>query len=125
MLYLHDLKTLSRSNLTEYELPDIYDLENADFEPQGPFYLSFAQKVGGPTIKLGCGTGRLTIPIAQAGVDITGRDPNAPMLTRTREMSALARLDQRFDVVERHGDCNRGQLAAESGMLIFVCKRRA
>lgn len=63
---------MSEDNLLEYADPQVYDLENADFEPDGPFLLEFAKKLGNPVLELGCGTGRLTIPLAQAGVDITG-----------------------------------------------------
>jgi 2-polyprenyl-3-methyl-5-hydroxy-6-metoxy-1,4-benzoquinol methylase len=61
-------------NLEEYADPEIYDLENREFEPDGPFSLGFATKLKGPVLELGCGTGRVTIPLAQHGVDMTGLD---------------------------------------------------
>ena len=74
-------------NLLEYADPEIYDLENVDFEPSGPFMLDFAEKTGGPVLELGCGTGRITIPLAAHGVDITGLDVVPGMLERAREKS--------------------------------------
>ena len=61
-------------NHSEYDDPSSYDLENPDFEPEGPFYLALAQAAGGAVLELGCGTGRFTIPLARAGVLITGLD---------------------------------------------------
>lgn len=62
------------TNLEEYADPEIYDLENKDFEPDGSFYQALAQKLGGTVLEIGCGTGRITIPMARQGIDITGLD---------------------------------------------------
>lgn len=72
------------ANLDEYADPDHYDLEKPDFAPDGPFYQALAQQLGGAVLELGCGTGRLTIPLAQAGVAITGLDAVPAMLARAR-----------------------------------------
>jgi SAM-dependent methyltransferase len=72
-------------NLVEYSDPEIYDLENNDFEPDGPFILSIAQKLGGTILELGCGTGRVTIPLAQNGIDIVGLDLVLDMLERAKQ----------------------------------------
>jgi SAM-dependent methyltransferase len=74
-------------NLIEYADPEIYDLENDEFEPSGPFILEIAQKTGGPILELGCGTGRLTIPLAAHGFDITGLDIVPAMIDRAKEKS--------------------------------------
>lgn len=74
-------------NLIEYADPDLYDLENARFEPDGPFFLALARRFGGPVLELGCGTGRLTIPLAREGFAMTGLDITPAMLARAREKS--------------------------------------
>ncbi|MBL8102335.1 MAG: class I SAM-dependent methyltransferase [Anaerolineales bacterium] len=61
-------------NLGEYADPKLYDAENNDFEPDGPFILSLAKQLGGAVLELGCGTGRMTIPLAENGVEIVGLD---------------------------------------------------
>lgn len=71
-------------NLDEYADPALYDLESHDFEPDGPFFLTLAQRVGGPVLELGCGTGRVTIPLAQQGIQITGLDVVPGMLARAK-----------------------------------------
>ena len=75
------------TNLEEYENPALYDLENIKFDPDGPFYLGLAQRLGGAVLELGCGTGRITIPLAEQGVDITGLDLVPGMLERARHKS--------------------------------------
>jgi SAM-dependent methyltransferase len=72
-------------NLVEYADPQIYDLENNAFEPDGPFLLEIARRTGNPVLELGCGTGRLTIPVARAGVEITGLDIVPGMLEHARQ----------------------------------------
>ncbi|MBY0281940.1 MAG: class I SAM-dependent methyltransferase [Alphaproteobacteria bacterium] len=68
------------SNLEEYQNPLIYDQEYGSFEPDGPFYLNLAKKYKDSVLEIGCGTGRITIPIAHIGAKITGLDISAPML---------------------------------------------
>ncbi len=48
------------------------------------FYVDLALEVGGPVLELGCGTGRVLIPIARSGVSITGVDGSAGVLARCR-----------------------------------------
>ena len=76
---------MSEDNLVEYSDPQIYDLENNRFEPDGPFLLEIARKAGNPVLELGCGTGRLTIPMARYGVEITGLDIVQGMLDRAKQ----------------------------------------
>lgn len=76
------------ANLVEYSEPDLYDLENSDFEPDGPFYLALAQRYQGQVLDLGCGTGRITIPLARQGVPITGLDLMPAMIARAQSKAA-------------------------------------
>jgi SAM-dependent methyltransferase len=78
---------LTTDNLIEYADPVSYDLENNSFAPDGPFFLALAQRFGGPILEIGCGTGRITIPLAQQGLNITGLDITAPMLDRAKHKS--------------------------------------
>lgn len=75
-------------NLIEYADPALYDDENRTFEPDGPFFRDLILRVGQPALELACGTGRLTIPLARAGIDITGLDITPGMLSRARQKAA-------------------------------------
>jgi SAM-dependent methyltransferase len=48
------------------------------------FYVDVARECGGAVLELGCGTGRVLVPTAQAGVDIVGLDASEGMLGRCR-----------------------------------------
>jgi SAM-dependent methyltransferase len=48
------------------------------------FYLQAAREGGGPVLEAGCGTGRILIPTARAGIEITGIDLSEPMLDACR-----------------------------------------
>ncbi len=48
--------------------------------PDVEFFVDFAQDSGGPILEVGCGTGRVLIPTARAGIPITGLDLSEYML---------------------------------------------
>ena len=60
------------------------------------FYLSYVPSPRGKVLELACGTGRLTIPIAQAGHEVTGIDLSDPMLDRARTKAVAAGLSPTF-----------------------------
>jgi len=74
-----------------------YDLDHAGLKPEDcPFYLAEAEKARGPVLELACGTGRLTIPLAKAGIDIPGVDVAGPMLVLARVKAAEAGVKIKF-----------------------------
>ena len=65
---------------------DFYDtmynnLPRRDIE----FFVEYSKNAGGKTLELGCGTGRVLIPTAVAGCEITGLDFSPYMLKKCRE----------------------------------------
>ena len=73
-----------------------YDLYTGAAPEDLPFYLAEAKKARGPVLELACGTGRLTIPLARAGVDMTGLDVSVPMLKRARAKAAAEGVKVKF-----------------------------
>jgi SAM-dependent methyltransferase len=65
-------------------LPELYDLEHAGFADDVDLYLRLADVVGDPILELGCGTGRVLAPLAEAGHRVTGVDRSGPMLERAK-----------------------------------------
>jgi SAM-dependent methyltransferase len=50
------------------------------------FYRGLAKEAGGPVLELGCGTGRVLLPIARDGIACTGLDSSEAMLEELRGM---------------------------------------
>src|SRR5437773_1998705 len=75
-----------------YEDAEFYDQEFANRNTEIPFYVKQAQLATGPVLEVGCGTGRLTLPIARAGIDITGMDVSQPMLEQARRKAEAENL---------------------------------
>jgi ubiquinone/menaquinone biosynthesis C-methylase UbiE len=71
-----------------------YDWENARTlgRRDVPFWRNVALHAGGPVLELGCGTGRVALPLGRAGVPLVGIDRSAPMLARARRRVARTRL---------------------------------
>jgi ubiquinone/menaquinone biosynthesis C-methylase UbiE len=61
-----------------------YDWENAQTlgRRDVSFWTRVAARATGPVLELGCGTGRVTRPLARAGIDVIGIDRSAAMLAR-------------------------------------------
>lgn len=105
--------------MPEYDRTDagFYDRFSTGIDGDVSFYVEEARKASGPVLEIGCGTGRIMIPIADSGVPIVGLDRAPAMLeiargkvagrsvgTRQRirmvesDMRAFD-LDQRFSLV--------------------------
>lgn len=71
-----------------------YDWENARTlgRRDVAFWRAMATGVDGPVLELGCGTGRVTLPLGRAGVEVVGIDRSAAMLDRARTRVRRARL---------------------------------
>jgi SAM-dependent methyltransferase len=71
-----------------------YDWENAQTVARRDvaFWQRLAAAQDGRVLELGCGTGRITIPVARAGARVVGIDRSAPMLARGRQRLRRGRL---------------------------------
>ena len=68
------------------EYAPFYDWENAQTVQRRdvPFWDRLAASQAGAVLELGCGTGRITVPVARTGALIVGIDRSAEMLARGR-----------------------------------------
>src|SRR6185436_20781947 len=98
--------------LDEYEgvLARNYDaLYGVMRDPSGDaaFYRALAQESGGPVLELGCGTGRVLLPIAALGIPCAGVDASPSMLAALRAKNPPPTLElvqasmETFDLGER------------------------
>jgi SAM-dependent methyltransferase len=65
-------------------LARLYDLDLSDDPGDLDLLLALAARAGGPVLELASGSGRLTVPLAKAGHDVTGVDTDPAMLARAR-----------------------------------------
>jgi len=99
--------------MTDYDLiAPFYDIEHAHFDEDVNFYTNYAEMCGGPLLELACGSGRLLVPLACEGYELTGVDSSRSMLnlaqhaleqagvaeqcTLVQESMSTVRLGQRF-----------------------------
>ena len=80
-------------------LPDFYDLEHAEWSDDVPLYVNFAVVVGDPILELGCGSGRLLVPLAEEGFRVVGTDRSLAMLERARQAVDEAGVGDRVQVL--------------------------
>ena len=73
-----------------YTRPDLYDLLFSDLDFDKFYYLRWARAAAGPVLDLCCGTGRMLLPMLEAGVDADGVDLHSPMLEQARAKAAAA-----------------------------------
>ncbi|MCL4465458.1 MAG: methyltransferase domain-containing protein [Chloroflexi bacterium] len=69
-----------------------YDLTYADFDDDLPMYRGFAERCGSPILEIGCGTGRVVLPLARAGFRVTGVDISPAMLSIARQKVEQAKV---------------------------------
>lgn len=85
---------------------ETYDLGVARLGPSGgediAFYLALARREGSRVLELGCGTGRVAIELAEAGLEVVGIDSSVPMLDGARAKAAMldAEIARRLTLVE-------------------------
>jgi SAM-dependent methyltransferase len=83
-------------------IASLYDRWNTSVIEDIGFYVEEALLSGGPVLELGVGTGRIAVPIAQAGISVIGVDSSAPMLERCRERARTTGVIELLDL--RLGD---------------------
>jgi SAM-dependent methyltransferase len=65
-------------------LARLYDLDLLDDPGDLDLYLALANRAEGPVLELAVGSGRLAVPLAEAGHEVTGVDLDPAMLDRAR-----------------------------------------
>ena len=99
-----------------YEYPKLYDAL-LPVRAHLPYYEELARQASGDILELACGTGQLTVPLASAGLRITGLDLSEPMLKAARERAATAKVPVEYVL----GDMRQFSLGRRFG-LIFIAR---
>ena len=83
------------------------------------WYCRKAVESGGPVLELGAGTGRVTIPIAKAGLHVTALEIDAGMLARLRQKVGGLPDEARRRIVVRQGDMRSFALDERFALVII------
>ncbi len=97
---------IDHDNLEEFRNPKEYDIRDSSTTGLD-FYAALAKECGAPILEIACGTGRISIPIAKLGYQITGLDIVPGMLEQAKQKSAglpinwIERDGRSFDLDEQ------------------------
>ena len=75
---------------------ELYDYYLNDFTDDLEFYKKWCLKADGPVLELCAGTGRLTIPLKENGINITGLDISDSMLKKAEEKNSKKEIEIDF-----------------------------
>ncbi len=95
-----------------------YDDDYRAYDDDLGLILEMAEDAGGPVVELGCGTGRVLLPLADAGVATTGVDISPALLDVARAKVDAAGLASRVTLVE--ADLRHPGLP-ESAFALAIC----
>jgi len=88
--------------------PDLNDID---------FYVELANSVGGTTLEVACGTGRVLIPTARTGVTIEGLDFADPLLNILRDKLAKEPIEVQERVTLHKGDMRDFKLGKQFDLI--------
>jgi ubiquinone/menaquinone biosynthesis C-methylase UbiE len=97
-----------------------YDWENARTlgRRDVPFWRNLALQAGGPVLELGCGTGRVSVPLGRAGVRLVGIDRSERMLARARARTRRQPLASKISLIR--GDIRFTPFATPSFSMVMA-----
>ncbi|MBI5625367.1 MAG: class I SAM-dependent methyltransferase [Elusimicrobia bacterium] len=110
------------ASVGEYEglFAEVYDAIQA-FDDDVPFFVEAAADHGSPVLELGSGTGRLLLPMAAAGAEVTGLDPSRDMLKVCRAKLAALGPEVRSRVRLVQGDMRGFRLERRFSLAVLGC----
>ena len=112
----HELRVGSAAH---YEDPAYYAKAYADRTDDVAHYVALAKKHGGPVLEYGCGSGRIALPMARAGIDVFGIDLSQPMLAELESKLRDEPPEVRRRVHVRQGDMR--EVALKKRFPLVIC----
>jgi len=105
-------------NAEEAIFPLLYHAHHREYVEDIPFWLDLARQKGSPILELGCGTGRVTIPLADAGYAVIGLDHDPEMLKTCQQLTPPA-LSARIQFMK--ADLTAFQIGIQFPLIILPC----
>ncbi len=109
-LPIHADRELDAGARAHYDDPTYYTATYKRRIDDVQFYVTLAQKHGGPVLEYGIGNGRIALPVARHGVSVTGIDHSRPMLDDLRARLELEKPSVRRRLTVHFGDMRRVRL---------------
>lgn len=78
-----------------------YDIEHAHFDEDLDMYSRYAELSAGKILELACGSGRVMLPLAEEGYEITGVDSSKQMLALARQTLLEAGVIERCTLAQQ------------------------
>ena len=111
---------MSKYGYEEAFAAEFYDIFYAGSQwPDIDLFMDYAKSAGGRILELACGTGRILVPLAQAGCDITGLDISTFMLDNCRRKLAGQPTDVQKRVKLVQADMTNFRLKEKYALAIF------
>lgn len=98
--------------------PTLFHLHHDLYSDDVPFWMELTAAQDGPILELGCGTGRVLIPLAQSGFDVYGLDRNFEML-QFLNMQRFNEQQLRVNIFQAKAEQFR--LAERFVMILWAC----
>lgn len=107
--------------MEEYDRQDalFYDHYSTGVPGDVEFYVAEARKAGSPVLEIACGTGRILLPIAEAGVEVVGLDRAPSMLAVARGKIAKLPSEARRRVQLVEGDMRNFDLGRRFSLVMI------
>ncbi len=105
------MKDWTREDDPYAQIAHLYEAEHGAWTDDLEMYTAFAQRAGGPVLDMGCGTGRVAVPMAIAGLDVHGYDASDALLAiahgKVRDKGVTVELQRadlrRFSTANQYG----------------------
>jgi SAM-dependent methyltransferase len=98
--------------------PEYYHAHHREYVDDLPFWLNLAKEQSDPILELGCGTGRVLIPLAEAGFRVYGIDLDPGMLAVLKDNLSASHKDK-ADILE--ADFASFHLNQHFSLIILPC----
>jgi ubiquinone/menaquinone biosynthesis C-methylase UbiE len=105
--------------MDDYDLiAPFYDIEHDRFSEDLDMYRNYAELGGGRILELACGSGRVLLPLAEEGYDVTGVDSSEKMLEIARQRVQEKHLESHCQLVKQ--DMRKLQLGQKYRLAIIA-----
>ena len=99
---------------------NFYDLDQRNVvQDDIPFYIERAKKNQGDVLELACGTGRVLLPMAQAGINVWGLDLSIEMLDQLNQKKSILDQDAKDRIHTIHGDMSNFDVERKFSLIII------